>query len=356
MPRTPDSREHSAIELLLDDADRAFEREEFEKALELSERALVQAPRAAAPLHFRAAALARLGQTERAEAAFREALSAAPDDLAILKGYAELLVGELGEEREALEDALLLLERGLKLARTQDQPDWRVEFGVLGAMALTRLGEPGRALTLLTETRQLAPKDPEVALEQAIALFELCRFKEARRELERTLRLEPDEGWAHYYLGLLDEREGEKADARRHFADARKRNPHDFPPPVELSAQAFDQALTDALEKLPERVRRYLENVSIVVQDLPRTEDLLAEVPPLSPAILGLFHGTPITEQSSSDPWSHFPSSIALFQKNLQRFARSREELIEQIGITLIHEVGHFLGLSEEDLYERGLD
>ena len=56
------------------------------------------------------------------------------------------------------------------------------------------------------------------------------------------------------------------------------------------------------------------------------------------------------------DPWSHFPSSIVLYQKNLERYARGRAELIEQIGITLVHEVGHFLGLDEEELWERGLD
>jgi predicted Zn-dependent protease with MMP-like domain len=45
-----------------------------------------------------------------------------------------------------------------------------------------------------------------------------------------------------------------------------------------------------------------------------------------------------------------------LYQRNLERFARSRPELIEQIGVTLIHEVGHFLGLDEEELYARGLE
>ena len=55
------------------------------------------------------------------------------------------------------------------------------------------------------------------------------------------------------------------------------------------------------------------------------------------------------------DPWSHFPSSIVLYQGNLQRFAADREDLVEQIGITLVHEVGHFLGLDEEELWERGL-
>ena len=56
------------------------------------------------------------------------------------------------------------------------------------------------------------------------------------------------------------------------------------------------------------------------------------------------------------DPWSHFPSGIVLYQKNLERLVRSREELLREIGVTLVHEVGHFLGLDEEELWERGLE
>ena len=56
------------------------------------------------------------------------------------------------------------------------------------------------------------------------------------------------------------------------------------------------------------------------------------------------------------DPWSHFPSSIALFQRNLERYARDREELLDEIRVTLLHEVGHFLGLDEDQLRDLGLD
>ena len=107
---------------------------------------------------------------------------------------------------------------------------------------------------------------------------------------------------------------------------------------------------------LPEPVRRYLSNVAITVEEVPPDEELRASDPPLSPAILGLFRGAPYGQKASMDPWSHFPSSIVLYQRNLERFARSRKDLIEQIGVTLLHEVGHFLGLDEDDLYARGLD
>jgi len=78
--------------------------------------------------------------------------------------------------------------------------------------------------------------------------------------------------------------------------------------------------------------------------------------PPLSPSILGVFRGAPLGDKASPDPWSHFPSSIVLYQRNLERCASDRNELIEQIGVTLLHEVGHFLGLDEEALRERGLE
>jgi predicted Zn-dependent protease with MMP-like domain len=53
---------------------------------------------------------------------------------------------------------------------------------------------------------------------------------------------------------------------------------------------------------------------------------------------------------------SQLPPSIVLFQRNLERFVRSRAELAEEIRVTLVHEVGHYLGLDEDELYERGLD
>ncbi len=64
----------------------------------------------------------------------------------------------------------------------------------------------------------------------------------------------------------------------------------------------------------------------------------------------------PLGQKASMDPWSHFPSSIALFQRNLERMARDREELVEEIRVTLLHEVGHFLGLDEDQLRDLGLD
>jgi predicted Zn-dependent protease with MMP-like domain len=56
------------------------------------------------------------------------------------------------------------------------------------------------------------------------------------------------------------------------------------------------------------------------------------------------------------NPWSNLPPTITLFRNNLERMAADREQIIEELRITLFHEIGHFLGLDEEDLAERGLD
>ncbi len=352
----PKSSRTDGPEDLLDQADEAFERGDAERALSLAEQALAEDPQSTAGLHFRAAALAALGRPDDAHEAYRLALRSAPEDLGILHGAIDLLVHELGEERESLEDALDLAERGLALARRLGDGEHELELLLLGGAALNKLGDARRALRTLDRAAALAPEDPDVGLERGIALFDLCRFNEAQKQFERVLETQPTEAWAHHYLGLVAERSGNWPLARKHFQLARKHAPEDFPPPVELTPESFDRAIKDALDSLPDRVKRYLTNVSIVAQELPREEDLRASEPPLPPVLLGLFAGPALTERTLGDPWAHYPSQITLYQKNIQRFARSREELIEQIGITLIHEVGHFLGLSEDDLYQRGLD
>jgi predicted Zn-dependent protease with MMP-like domain len=166
----------------------------------------------------------------------------------------------------------------------------------------------------------------------------------------------PDEARAHHLLGLLAERRGEARQADRHLVRARRLDPEGFPRPVALPRRDFDAAVERAFEALPEPVRRYLANVPITVEDLPDDHDLLDADPPLPPTILGLFRGAPYGQKLSADPWSHLPSSIVLYQRNLERAASSRAGLEKEIATTLVHEVGHFLGLDEDELWARGLD
>ena len=300
-------------------------------------------------------------QLDEAREAFLAAVELDPENLDLLADAANLLVNRHPEDPEDEREGRAWLEQGLKLAKQGSrksqrgaEPTVRAEFALLEGMALDQLGESQQALVRVDQALELDPENLDALLERGFALYELCRFDEAKVDLEAVVRQAPTDAWAHHTLGLIAERAGDAPEARRQLERAQRLAPADFPSPVSLSHQEFDAALEHALAAIPEEVRSYLSNVAIAVEELPAVEDLTGSDPPLSPSILGLFRGAPYG-QKGSDPWSHFPSSIVLYQRNLERFARDRDDLIEEIGITLVHEVGHFLGLEEEDLWERGL-
>jgi predicted Zn-dependent protease with MMP-like domain/Flp pilus assembly protein TadD len=355
--RTSKQAAPSDLEVRLDGVAAAFEEGAFEEALAGTESLLAEAPGLPEALHWRAAALTELGRLEEALDAYGQAVKAAPEDLELLLGAAECLVCRVGDDREAVEEGLQLCARGRKQAQRTGDVELLFEFLLLEGTGLNQVGECARALASLEAALAHVPKSVEARLERAIALFELCRFPQAQEAFEQLLKDTPDEPWAHHYLGLLAERRGEVKEARKRFAKAQALVPEEFPPPVELGEEAFDKAVEDAVKALPGHVKEYLDNVTIAVEEIPKDEDLLGESPPLSPCILGVFRGSPVGERNSIlggfDP---YPASIVLYQKNLERFARTREELIEQIGITVMHEVGHLMGLDEDDLWQRGLD
>jgi predicted Zn-dependent protease with MMP-like domain/Flp pilus assembly protein TadD len=349
----------SSVERLIDAAGAALEEGRPEEALARAEEAAAGAPRSVAALHYRAAALEALGRTEEARLAYARALTAGKDDAELLLGAARFLVEGLPEEeqdRADLEEGLARAERGETLARRAGDGELAVALLLVEARALGQLGSPADALAPLARAEGLAPGDAEVLLEKGLALHELCRFEEARDALLTAEGTAPDDPQICHALGLVAERRGEAEEAERRFSRARSLAPEEYPRPVSLSHGEFEAVVEAALAALPEQVRRYLANVAVTIEDLPADADLLAADPPLSPGILGLFRGAPYGQKASMDPWSHLPSGIVLYQRNLERFARSREELVEEVRITLVHEVGHFLGLDEDELYERGLE
>jgi predicted Zn-dependent protease with MMP-like domain/Flp pilus assembly protein TadD len=344
------------LEQRLEQVAEAFDAEDLEGALEKAQALLKEAPGQPEALHFRAAALAGLGQLEEAVQAYQQALKASPEDVDLILDAADFLICRVGEDREAVEEGLTLCGRGRKLAERAEDVERVYEFLLVEGMGLNQMGECAQALESLEEALGHMPRSIDAQVERGIALFELCRFKEAQASFEKVLKDTPDEAWAHHYLGLLAERRGDAKEAKKRFGKAQALAPEEFPPPVSLAEQEFDQALEAAVKALPEHVKGYLDNVTISVEDVPSDDELMDQSPPLSPCILGVFRGTPVGERSVTNAYDHFPAAIVLYQKNLERFAKTREELIEQIGITVMHEVGHLVGLDEDDLWERGLD
>src|SRR5512140_2242076 len=109
------------VEERLEGAARAFEAEDFEAVLAQANALLTEAPRHPWVLHYRAAALAELDRLEEAGQAYQQALKAGPEDLELLLGAADFLICRVGEDREALEEGLVLCERGRKLAERTDE-------------------------------------------------------------------------------------------------------------------------------------------------------------------------------------------------------------------------------------------
>ncbi len=120
-----------------------------------------------------------------------------------------------------------------------------------------------------------------------------------------------------------------------------------------LSPGEFNRLVEQAIARIPWDLRRHLDNILISVQPRP-DRDLLAEMG-LAPddELFGIFTGVPLAERSPADP-PLYPDTIQIYREPLEAFCRSREELIEEIEITVVHEIAHYMGFDEDDLIALG--
>ena len=111
----------------------------------------------------------------------------------------------------------------------------------------------------------------------------------------------------------------------------------------------FEELVRKAIERIPRRFRRHLQNVAILIEDEPSAA-LLREMEIEPPdTLFGLYHGTPLP----SRPWDYgnsLPDTISLFQRPIEDACDDDDEVVVTIGETLIHEVGHYFGLSDEEI------
>lgn len=188
-------------------------------------------------------------------------------------------------------------------------------------------------------------------------LFDRLEFEQARSCLLRSIRLDPLNAEAYYWRAMLRERRDDLHGARRDYLRAARLDPVMYPMPVELTDAMVEAVVEDALRSLHPSIRVYLAQVPIILEEVPEVDVCYDFDPPAPPAeILGYFSGYSLEERSLEDPWSNLPSAIVLFRCNLQRIASDREHLLEELRVTVFHEVGHYLGLDESDLEQRGLD
>jgi predicted Zn-dependent protease with MMP-like domain len=113
---------------------------------------------------------------------------------------------------------------------------------------------------------------------------------------------------------------------------------------LDVSAQEFEEVVGEALDGVPQELTRLMDNVAVFVEDEPPADE---------PDLLGWYHGTPLTERG----WSYagvLPDRIVVYRKPLLRVCRSRDELVEQVRITVVHEIAHHFGIDDERLHDLG--
>ncbi len=273
----------------------------------------------------------------------------------------ELLIEELGEFNMAARLADELLSGQPSLPR----PDrmLQAEIYYLKSKALFYQDDLEGGLFLV---RRAAKAGGEMGLYCAFegqVLFELGHYLDAKRVLERGVAIDPDSAHTVYHLGLVLERLEASGDESgspsagiessvHAFSRANALEPQQFPLPTCLDDAAFERAVDQSIANLPRSIRERIEGASVLIEDFPELE--LVRQERISPQTLGLFMGVPRTEAMITEQRVDL-DRILLFKKNLEKICQDEEELIDQIQITVRHEIGHYLGLDEDDLERLGL-
>jgi predicted Zn-dependent protease with MMP-like domain len=214
-------------------------------------------------------------------------------------------------------------------------------------------------LAALEIAEQVAPESashPEVRLARARAIAAAKGAGAAQSVLEELVRQEPDFAEAHHALALVHE-ELEELDAciasllevRRLDAASDAREGFD----LERVAERVRATAERVLDELPAKFRRRLIGVPILIEDRP-SEELVRER--FDPRSLGLFEGPVDAERQMGDA-APTPTRIVLYAANLAAFVDldDEEDLAGEVEVTLLHEIGHYFGLDEDELDALGL-
>ena len=115
-----------------------------------------------------------------------------------------------------------------------------------------------------------------------------------------------------------------------------------------MTRTRFEQLVEEALKELPARYRKLLENIVVIVEDYPGSRRRRRPAGDEEELLLGEFVGVPRTEKSVFEPGP--PDQVFLYQKNIEAICDSEEEIREQVRLTVLHELGHYFGLREDEL------
>jgi predicted Zn-dependent protease with MMP-like domain len=115
-----------------------------------------------------------------------------------------------------------------------------------------------------------------------------------------------------------------------------------------VSRRQFEAYVEEALAQLPVPFRKYLENIVVVVEEEPLEEDYEETDTPDEDELFGIFRGVPYFERGAAV--SHLPAQIAIFRGPILRCCATRGEAVSEIRDTVVHEIGHMLGLGDDEM------
>ncbi|HYL27014.1 MAG TPA: metallopeptidase family protein [Candidatus Nitrosotalea sp.] len=120
-------------------------------------------------------------------------------------------------------------------------------------------------------------------------------------------------------------------------------------PDANLTRDEFERVVEEALESLPKRFADLLDNVVVAVEEEPAAEDFASvEDDDEDSELLGIYRGVALTERTHDAPL--LPDEIAVFRGPINRATRTRDEAVEEVRETVIHELGHYFGLDDDEL------
>jgi predicted Zn-dependent protease with MMP-like domain len=123
--------------------------------------------------------------------------------------------------------------------------------------------------------------------------------------------------------------------------------------PHHVTRARFAELVEQALAEMPEQFAQFLEEVPVEIKDRPTRKQLRSLGLDDDEFLLGLYHGRPRTERSVLDS-AAIPDVIYIFQEDVELVCDSEAELVQEVRKTVLHEIGHHFGMSEEDLDDLG--
>ena len=116
---------------------------------------------------------------------------------------------------------------------------------------------------------------------------------------------------------------------------------------VAMSREQFEDAVSEALDRIPGDLARMMDNVVVLVEDDPPDGDS---------DLLGLYEGTPLTERDGWWATGSLPDRITIFRNPTLAVCETAEDVVEEVRVTVVHEIAHHFGIDDDRLHELGWD